>query len=345
MNTISQSKLDKIVAETVTKKNIFGAAFRVATPDQSVALTSAAGNIGPDSPFYIASINKLFVAALTLRLVRNKRLNLSDPISKYLPGYLMHGLHVYQGQDYSEEITIQHLITQTSGLPCYLIDKRPDGPKVMEELLSGKDQAWTTDQVVAQVKRMKPHFRPGQKGKASYGNTNFRLLGRVLELVTGEPLNKLLTQLFEELDLESTFVIRPDTNREFVSVYAKARPVHLPRYFAASRYDIVSTTYDLMVFLKAFFGGYFYPQEQLQELQQWNAVFFPFRYGVGMQQFHMPWILSPFRPIPNMIGHCGSVGTAAFYVPDKNVFITGTINQTSNPQLLFQTMIRILNLL
>ncbi|GAB3166764.1 serine hydrolase domain-containing protein [Telluribacter humicola] len=345
MNALSQSKLDKIVTDTVAKKDIFGAAFRVATPDQSVALTSAAGNIGPDSPFYIASINKLFVAALTLRLVRDKRLSLSDPISKYLPGYLMLGLHVYQGQDYSEEITIQHLITQTSGLPCYLIDKRPNGPKVMEELLSGHDQAWTTDQVVTQVKRMKPKFRPGQKGKASYGNTNFRLLGRVLEIVTGKSLDRLLTQLFEELDLTSTFVIRPDTTREFVSVYARKNQVHLPRYFASSKYDIVSTTHDLMAFLRAFFGGYFYPKDKLPELEQWNSVFFPFRYGVGMQQFRMPWIFSPFKPIPEMVGHCGSVGTAAFYVPQKDVFITGTINQTSNPQLLFQTMIRIVNLL
>jgi hypothetical protein len=43
-----------------------------------------------------------------------------------------------------------------------------------------------------------------------------------------------------------------------------------------------------------------------------------------------------------MIGHCGSTGTAAFYIPEKKVFITGAVNQTKNPGLIFKTMIEII---
>ena len=343
MKNLSQQALDQIVAKTASKKSIHGATFRVEAADSGMALTSAAGNLQPDAPFYIASINKLMISALTLRLCRENKLSLEQKISAYLPADLLQGLHVYKGEDYSHEITIRHLISQTSGLPCYLIDKRPDGPKVMEELLSGKDQEWPVEKVVDQVKRMKTKFRPGQQGKASYGNTNFKLLGRILEVVTEQPLAEILTRLFGELHMHHTFVIRPGETRAFIPVYRNGNAVNIPRYFGASGYDIVSTTHDLMLFLKAFFSGYFYPKEKLQELEQWNNVFFPFKYGIGLQKFYTPRIFSPFKPIPDMVGHCGSVGTAAFYVPEKNVFITGTVNQTSNPSILFQTMIRILN--
>jgi hypothetical protein len=44
-----------------------------------------------------------------------------------------------------------------------------------------------------------------------------------------------------------------------------------------------------------------------------------------------------------MVGHCGSTGSFAFYVPDLNVYITGTINQQARPNVAFQTMIKIIS--
>ena len=57
----------------------------------------------------------------------------------------------------------------------------------------------------------------------------------------------------------------------------------------------------------------------------------------------MPRILSPFHPVPDMVGHCGSTGSVAFYVPDLDFYITGTINQQARPNVAFQTMIKIVN--
>jgi CubicO group peptidase (beta-lactamase class C family) len=343
MNRLSQPTLDRIVGQTVSNKHIQGAVFHIASPDQSTALTSAAGNILPDGLYYIASINKLFLSALTLRLHRDGKLNLTDKIANYLPADTIRGLLVYKGRDYSNEITIAHLISHTSGLPCYLIDKRHKEPKVMQELLQGIDQEWPTDRVIAQVKRMQPKFRPGQKGKANYANTNFRLMGKVLEAVVQQPLTTILTNVFDELKLQNTFVLRPGEEKMFTPVYVKEKPIYIPRYLSSSGYDIISNAQDQMTFLKAFFEGYFYPKEKLPELGQWNDIFFPFKYGIGVQQFYTPRIFSPFKRIPHMIGHCGSTGTVAFYVPEKEVFITGAINQAKAPQALFQTVVRIIN--
>jgi len=100
-----------------------------------------------------------------------------------------------------------------------------------------------------------------------------------------------------------------------------------------------------MTFLKAFFNGYFFSMKTLKELEKWNNIFFPFKYGIGIQKFYMPRFLSPFKTIPDMIGHSGSTGSVAFYVPDKDIYITGTVNQQARPNIAFQLMIKIVNLL
>lgn len=342
MQKLTQTKLDKILAKTAAKKWIHGAVFHVENVENSISLRSASGNITTDGSFYIASINKIFLTAITLRMVEQNKLKLSDKISKYLSPVIMDGLLIYKGVDYSNEITIEHLISHTSGLPCYLIDKRADGRKVMDELLEGKDQEWPIEQVIAGVKKMSSKFSPGQKGKASYSNTNFRLMGKVLETVLHEPLDCILNNLFSELRMKDTYVIQSKNDKEFVPPYSGEKAVSLPHYFASSKYDIVSTAGDLMIFIKAFFNGYFFAKEKLPGLEKWNPVFFPFKYGTGIQKFYTPRLLSPFIPIPDMIGHCGSTGTAAFYIPEKKVFITGAVNQTKNPGLIFKTMIEII---
>lgn len=342
MKYLTQSSLDKIVTKTVSKKWIQGAVFHVETLNNSVNLKSASGNISIEGSFYIASINKFFLSAITLRLAQKNKIKLSDKISKYLPVDIMNGLLIYKGFDYSDEITIEHLISHTSGLPCYLIDKRKDGSKVMHELLKGNDQEWPTEKVITEVKKMKPKFYPGQKRKASYSNTNFRLLGAILEIVMRRSLDAILNSLFAELGMRNTYVFKNDNEKEFAPIYSKQKTVFIPNYFTSSKYDIISTAGDLMIFLKAFFNGYFFRKEKIRELEKWNPIFFPFKYGIGIQKFYTPRAFSPLMPIPDMIGHCGSTGTAAFYIPAKNAFIAGAVNQTKNPGLIFKTMIEII---
>ncbi|WP_299702970.1 serine hydrolase [uncultured Pontibacter sp.] len=66
----------------------------------------------------------------------------------------------------------------------------------MDHLLASEDEAWPLEKTIAQVKQMKPKYPPGQQGKANYGNTNFKLLGRVLEVVMIQPLHDILTSVF-----------------------------------------------------------------------------------------------------------------------------------------------------
>lgn len=343
MKFLKQEILDKIVAQTAKNKNVHGSVFHIESGDKSLSLFSATGNLSPESQYYIASINKLIISFITLRLCQSKTINLDDKLSNYLPNETLNGLLVYNGKDYAGDLEIRHLISHTSGLPCYLIDKGTDGKKNMDLILNGNDQSWPLEKVVREVKKMKSKFIPGSKGKASYSETNFRLLDRVLEIVTNKNIQDLLTDVFQELEMNNTFVLPSNYANHCATIYFKQNTISIREYWMSTHHDIASTAADQMKFIRAFFDGKYFSKEFIDELKKWNNIFFPFKYGIGIQKFYLPKLLSPFKAVPELIGHCGSIGSVAFYVPDKDVYITGTVNQTSNPNIVFQTMIKIVN--
>ena len=67
----------------------------------------------------IASVTKLYTAAVTLRLVEQSRLDLGDRLVDLLPSSVTDGLHVLGGVDRTHEITVEHLLSHTSGLADY----------------------------------------------------------------------------------------------------------------------------------------------------------------------------------------------------------------------------------
>lgn len=342
MTKISQSTLDSLVSQTVSKKNIHGAVIRVSSTDNSFDLVSAAGNLTPESKFYIASINKFLISFITLRLSLEGKLSLNDKIINYFDSKILSGLSAFNSKDFSNKITIKHLISHTSGLPCYLIDKMPNGSKNMDLILTGNDQSWEFEKVLAEIKKMSPKFIPGTERKAAYAETNFRIMDRIIEILLNKKISKVLSELFLELEMTDTFVL-PQKGLNVAAVYHKDKTISLEKYWKSTGHDIASTSADLLKFLRAFFLGKYIPIENISDLKEWNNIFFPFKYGIGLQKFYIPRILSPFKTIPEIIGHCGSVGSIAFYIPEKNCFITGTVNQTGSPNTVFQTMIKIVN--
>ena len=86
-----------------------------------VDLRVAEGRTGPieaniRQPVHMASVGKIFTATVTAILHEQGKLSFDDRIAEHLDPELMQGLHVYKGKDYSAEITLRHLLTQSSGL-------------------------------------------------------------------------------------------------------------------------------------------------------------------------------------------------------------------------------------
>ena len=334
--------VDQLVSKTVGKNNITGAVVYVSLGDGSFDLISSAGDFQDNSKYYIASINKLFMSSIILRLVTEERLRLDDKFADFVPNDVISNLHVLGGKDYSREITLRQMISQTSGLPDYIEDKQKNSHIAMKDLEAGLDPAWPVEKVIEEVKKMKPHFPPGKPGKAKYIDTNHQLLGLVIEKVIGKPNIQVLNSLFHELGMRDTYVVSDIDDRSYVPVRYKEEEISISNFLSSTKNDIISTARDQMIFIKAFFDGYFWPKKRLEELEKWNKIFFPFEYGIGIQKFSIPAVFTMFRKLPPLIGHAGSVGSVAFYVPKKDIYFTGTVNQQAKPSAIYQIMLKVI---
>lgn len=336
--TLKQAVLDACVTQTANKKNVFSTVMCVEDQERSLSIVSSGGDMRPDDRYFIASVTKLYVTAVLLKLRAERRLELHDPIGKHLPEEIMTGLHRFKNRDYGEEITVQHLMSNTSGIPDYF------SGTVFSNLIAGKDQAWSLDQVLAEAKRKTPKFKPGQKKKAQYSDTNYRLLGQIIEHVKGESIQAVFQEyIFDKLKLTQTYFYHDPEDASPIPFHYKQKRLDLPLYMASvgAEGGIVSTARETMTFLRSFFNGDLFPLGDLGELQrQWNFLFAPgpFFYGIGISR--QP--LSPFSLGRGLIGHWGQSGAFAFHHPESGLYFTGTVNQAVGQTAAVQAMSRII---
>lgn len=345
---LDESFLKHTVSQMIKKRNNFGAVLCVEQGD-AFSWIGAAGNIKEEDQYFIASVTKLYVTAVVLKLRAEKKLSLEDRISDYLSEEIARGIHVLSGRDYSYELTIKHLISNTSGIPDYFAYKQPNGLTVGTELFQGRDQRWALEETLDLVRELKPKFKPGQKGRVNYSDTNYQLLGKIIENITDMSMSDVFrTYIFNELQLTKTYVFEDVNDSKPVPLYYKGNKVNIPNYMSsiAPEGGIVSTTRETMIFLKAFFRGRFFPKEELEELKQWKLIFFPgqFYFGIGLEKLWVPRFVSPFNPIKEVLGFWGQSGAFAFYNPERDVYFTGTINQASGlgHSAAFKAMINII---
>lgn len=336
--------LGKELARVAKAKRVKGAVVRVESGDGEINWAGVAGNMGEtNTQFFIASTTKLFVSALILKLHYEGKIHIDKPIIRLFENGELAGIHVYKGTDYSGEITMRHLLAHTSGLPDYFSQKDENGKKLESELLAGNDNEWRFVDVMKQVRNMKPKFEPGKPGKAFYSDTNYQILGQILEKIYGQPLHEIFRQeIFEPLGLENTFLFHYNENDYPQPFYYKNNPLEIPKAMSSFGPDggIVSNVDDLMVFLKAYFNGYFFPKEKLAELSDYNRIFFPLQYGVGFMRMKTPWYFSPFAKVPEILGHSGLSGAYAFYIPEKDIYMVGTVNQVHKQGTSYRWMMR-----
>ncbi|WP_344920169.1 serine hydrolase domain-containing protein [Streptosporangium oxazolinicum] len=189
--------------------------------------------------FRIASITKTFTATIVLQLVRERRLALRDTLGKLLPGVL-------PGAD---RVTVEQLLTHTSGIPDYLTDSR-----FMDAVVDGgmHTRDWPPRELLGYG------GSPGKSGVNSYSNGNFILLGLIIEKVTGqsyaEALRERVTEPLRLRDTELPRDLRPPglaTGRQGDGPGATV--VNSSIFWSAG--GLVSTAGDVGAFYEALFGG------------------------------------------------------------------------------------------
>ena len=318
----------------VNKARVPGNAFvRVYCPSRSVDIQLAASLIDKaplpvDQPNYLASCGKLFTATLVAQLVEAGKLGFYDPIGHYLDPELMSGLHLYRGQDYSDQITVRHLLSQTSGLPDHFWP-------LLKRLVKEPGFDLSTREAIEWSKtHMKPRFRPGQG--FNYTDINYHLLGLILEQIEGEPFHDILhRQLFQPLGMTHSSVLHcsapaaADT-LPVADFYLDKTAINPLKAYAALDYaggSVVAPLNEALIFMQALVNHQLISQETLTTMQSDKTRFNPIiDYGYGI------WQLSPtFLILPQKYqcwGVVGATGAFMFYHPGLEAYLIGNFNSS-----------------
>ena len=240
---------------------------RIVTPKQKV---------DPDTVFSIASMTKTFVAAAILQLVDEGKLTLEDHLSNWFPGF-----------QNANEITVRELLSHTSGVYNYFAN-----PKYSKQIYTDPNRVWTVDEILALVAGKPSYCAPGTC--FWYSNTNFVLLGRIVEMVTGRPLPDVIRDRFlKPLGLTNT-VFQPDqpTPTDKANGYqadsagnyydqtgsSSVLPTTSMASVAWAAGAMASTASDLATWANALYSGQVLPQYLLDEMFKWQG---PDHYGLG----------------------------------------------------------------
>jgi CubicO group peptidase (beta-lactamase class C family) len=313
----------------------------IASQDGQVPMTK-------DTPIYIASITKLYTATAIMRLYEKGALSLDDPMSRYLPKEVIQGIHVYKGKDYSYEITIKELLSHTSGIADYYTERPKKGKNLFELFLEKPGRSWTVDETIERARNdLRPNFQPSTD--ASYSDTNFQLLGKVIEAVTGKPLHTVYQDfIFRPLGLKHTWLIgcsEPQLTPSAAPADIFYKDMNITKTRSNGAYwadgGIVSTAEEMIIFLKALNEGRIISGDTLKLMHNWHKLQFPLQYGYGTMYFKLPRFISMVMKVPPLWGHSGSTGSFLYYSDDLNLYMAGSINQVESKSKQFKLMLRV----
>jgi D-alanyl-D-alanine carboxypeptidase len=370
-------RLEGFLDDLVARRDVVGAAMGAASGDGTFRWLGARGEatpggsaMTPDTPWFIASITKLYIAACVMRLVEEGELALGDRLVDRLPPEVTRDLHVRDGVDRTGEITVEHLLAHASGLPDFIEDyprrgASRDRRSLVEILVEEGDRDWTLEDTVRRVREeLRPHFPPqdlgGKRVRIRYSDTNFQLLMAIVEARTGEPFHRALELLvLEPLGLDATWVPghpRPGTpSIPPAALRAGGEVVDFPRFFRSIA-DLNATSDDLLRFLAGLIGGGLFRDTATWPRMQarWNRFSqptdraalrqpsWPIEYGLGVMRFQLPRFIPPFRRIPAVVGHTGSTGTWLLHCPELDLLLVGSVSQITAGPLPYRFVPRIL---
>ena len=246
-----------------------GAAVAIVSPSGSYFGASGVASLEDDTPlqpgdrFEIGSITKTFTATVILQLVEEGILSLDDALTDWLPE------DVTTNIPNAGDITLEQLLQHTSGVADYvdiLFDQAATNPLVFA-------QDWQPEQLVELIDGQEPTFEPGEA--FNYSNTNFLLLGIVIEAATDNNIAaEIRDRITDPLELDNTFFAgEEEIPGGYVSGYwdfdqnGTLDNINIANLsWAWSTGAIVSNTEDLDTFARNLFDGDLLQPETLAQM-------------------------------------------------------------------------------
>jgi CubicO group peptidase (beta-lactamase class C family) len=305
----TKERLD-MVASSFTKDEAFMGAVLVAKGpdillDKGYGKAVVEWNIpdSPDAKFRIGSMTKQFTAALVLLEQEEGKLSVDDPIRKYLP----------DSPAAWDKITIGDLLHHTSGVPNFIFDKR---------FFEWRMVARTPVEEMDFFKDKPLNFAPGTQWE--YSNSNYMLLGMILETVTGRRYVDLLQERIlaplgmKDSGLDYDDLILPERAEGYQPGSKGIVPVRSQSMSVAwSTGAMYSTTRDLLRWEQGLFGGKVLSASSLKQMTTATKG----NYGCG--------VFVSRKDDMEVVEHGGSIegfNSYMIYVPARNIAVIALSN-------------------
>lgn len=213
----------------------------------------------PQTKFMIGSMTKAITALCIMQLSEKGMLSIKQNIEDYIPEF-------YKGNG----ITIHHLLNHTSGIPNYIMFKK--------EIKWGESH--TPQEILQIVKKYKLKFPIGEKW--SYSNTNYLILGLIIEMVSGMSYHQYVkNNIFIPAKMNNSGFI--DEEKEIANNYIKGEKgfyMDPSMFFACG--DIVSTVGDLYLLDRVIQDGKLLKLQIVKEMQKPHHNGKYVKYGYGL---------------------------------------------------------------
>lgn len=236
------------------------------------------------SAFHLASISKTFTAMATLKLIQDGKLSLNDSIQKFFPAFPYHG------------VTVKLLLNHRSGLPNYLY--------FMQDLGWPQHQYCTNEDVLDYLIKYKPAGTGRPDTHFSYCNTNYSLLGLIIEKVSGMSYEDFLKKtFFIPLGMKDTYVFNMarDSARAMKSYDYRGRMepyTFLDQGFGDK--NVYSTPEDMLKWDQALYTNQIFSKETLEEAYTPYSNERP-----GIRNYGFGWRMNIFPDGKKVIYHNG----------------------------------------
>ncbi len=194
--TASADEYQNLLNEWCNEHQLTSAVLSIANLKTGKIDDYTSGNIGlgsappvtSNSLYGVGSITKSFIAAIVLQLQQQGKLNIDEPIGNYFPEYPRW-----------KNITIRELLNMTSGITNYL-----QLPLYQKLITQDKSKAVNPKIFIDSAYAAPDQFAPGKSW--GYSNTNYLLLGEIIEKVTHQSVQRVLqNQLFKPIGLSHTY--------------------------------------------------------------------------------------------------------------------------------------------
>ena len=344
-----KSTIEKLFRQQVqSDKKVKNAYLLVHSDKLNIHLNIAEGeteNIkaNPEQPNHLASVGKLFTATIVSILFEKQKLDFNDRISKYLDPELMNGLHFYKGKDYSDQITIRHLLMQTSGLNdvfYHLWKKMVDDPMFRttprEAVLWGKEN-------------LKPVAVPGKRH--FYTDTNYYLLGLIIEKITNKKFHEAMHELiFDPTGMQHAYMhgfSKPKLDSHYPAAKLYIKGIDLFSIEGIYQIDyaggsVIAPLEEYLMFMKSLLNRKIIKKETLNQMIDDDIYMgFPtvgFDYGYSIWKLKTIPLIMPDKY--SCWGCVGVTGAFMFYHPVTESYIIGTFNDFSYRGKALQFMAR-----